>query len=81
LLLGGLPPIIRQAIEVFCSAFYILVLIAINLLGYAIGVGGVSSILTKMLSQEGILTLISTFCFLLAGVCLMDFIKQKRYLS
>jgi protein-cysteine N-palmitoyltransferase HHAT len=77
-LLVKLTPTLRQAIEVFCSAFYILVLIAINLVGYALGVGGVSSMLVKMFSQEGILTLISAFGFLAVGVCVMGLIKKTQ---
>jgi hypothetical protein len=77
-MLAPVPDLIRQSLETVASASYIFVLVSINLVGYAVGVGGVSSIFAKIFSQEGIFTLLSTFYFLVVGVCIMNSIKQRR---
>lgn len=74
----GLPSILRASIETMSSAAYIIVLIAVNLVGYAIGTGGVHTITLKMMSADGIYTVFGSFYFLIVGVCIMNWLKRHR---
>ena len=70
---------IQQAIEIIASALYIIILIAVNLVGYAVGTGGVRTLLVKIVSAEGVYTLLGTFYFFSVGVCIMRFLKRHGY--
>jgi hypothetical protein len=70
--------LVREWLEIFFSALFIIVLIAVNLIGYALGMGGVSSMLQRILTQEGLWTLIGIIYFLTVGVCIMRRIEKIR---
>lgn len=76
-ILQKLPSNILKIIEILSCTFYIVVLISVNLVGYAIGIGGVSSLYTRMNNKDGINTLIATVYFLSIGVCIMKWIQNK----
>jgi hypothetical protein len=78
-MLGEIPDLVRESLETIGSASYIFVLVSINLVGYAVGVEGVSSIFAKIFSREGLFTLLSTFLFLVVGVRIMNLIKRRSY--
>ena len=75
-ILQQLPVNILKVIEILSCTFYIIILISVNLIGYAIGVGGITSLYIQMKSESGIITLLSTIYFLSVGVCIMKYIQK-----
>jgi protein-cysteine N-palmitoyltransferase HHAT len=76
-----LPPVLRGGIETLSAAAYIIILIAVNLIGYAIGTGGVQTIASKLVSLNGLHTVVGSFYFLGVGVCIMNWLKRHGYSS
>lgn len=74
----SLPSTLLHMVVVLSGATYILVLIAVNLIGYGAGVGWVSVVQEKLLSVEGYRTLFVSYYFLCIGVKLMMFIEELR---
>ena len=71
----------RSAFYAMCSfggALYIVVLIAVNLLGYAVGVGGLWTIIQRVQSWEGFIVLLVSLHFLTVGVQIMQDIDVWR---
>ena len=65
--------------ELACAiggAVYIIVLIGVNLVGYAVGVGGVSAMMGRLQSQEGLHMILGCFYFLVVAVLLMRLLKR-----
>jgi hypothetical protein len=62
----------------FGGALYIVVLIAVNLLGYAVGVGGLWTIIQRVQSWEGFIVLLVSLHFLTVGVQIMQDIDVWR---
>lgn len=69
----SLPHFARYALEVTSGAAYIFVLVGVNMIGYSVGIGGLTSILTKLNSKEGCLVLSYSYGILLIGVCIMQY--------
>lgn len=74
-----LPPLFKTVTETSASALYIMVLIFVNLVGYSVGVAGMSSITGKFFTAEGAKTLAVSFYFLFWGARLMSFIQEVRF--
>lgn len=79
-LLPALPWMLREALCATAGAVYILVLIAVNLIGYAVGVGGIAMIANKLGNWEGFYTLCGSLYFLFIGVLVMRYIKGDSYI-
>lgn len=77
-MMQSLPSTLLHMVVVLSGATYILVLIAVNLIGYGAGVGWVSIVQEKLLSVEGYRTLFVSYYFLCIGVKLMMFIEDLR---
>lgn len=58
------------------SAFYIYILIGVNLIGYAMGLAGVTSIASKLLTWKGGQVFLGSFYFMWIGVHIMKFIQR-----
>lgn len=71
----ALPPLIQSAFEVFGGSSYIMVLIAVNVTGYAVGVEGIGNVLGKIISLEGIQVLMVSYYFLTWGVMFMKYLR------
>ena len=70
----------KATISFVCSlsaATYIFVLIAVNMVGYSIGVGGITLVLGKLLSVEGAKVLLVSYYFLFNGVIIMAKLKEE----
>jgi hypothetical protein len=65
-----------QSIGIFAGATYIIVLISVNLVGYAVGVGGVAHILGKLTSVGGLRILAISYYFLILAVAFMSYLKK-----
>lgn len=70
-----LPAFLYNIICSLCSATYILVLISVNLIGYSVGSGGITLLMNKIGSIEGIQTLAISYYFLFIGVNIMSFLQ------
>lgn len=77
--LHALPAPIYELLCAMGGSVYILVLIGVNLVGYAVGVGGVSTIFGKLLSHEGMKMILGCFYFLVVAVLLMQLLKRRGY--
>ena len=73
-----LPQDTQRGWRVATGALYIMVLVAVNLVGYGIGVGGVQIILDKLLCLDGLRTLVFTFLYLSTGVCIMSALRREK---
>ena len=60
------------------GAGYVMVLVGVNLVGYAIGLGGIQTILDKLLCLSGLRTLVVTFMYLSVGVCIMSALRREK---
>ena len=78
-LMQSLPHSMFNFICVFSGATYIIVLIAVNLTGYAVGVGGVTLVLNKLLTLNGAKVLVGTYYFLGVAVSLMNFLRKHSF--
>lgn len=74
-----LPASLVQAIVVLSGATYILVLVGVNLTGYAIGVSGLQAVLNKFVTWEGFTTLVGTYYFLCLAVSFMNFLQRMGW--
>ncbi len=74
----SLPSSLVQVILVLSGATYILILVGLNLTGYAIGVSGVQTVLRKFVTWEGLATLVSAYYFLCIAVSFMNWIARVR---
>ena len=70
-------PFVRDAIGVVAAALYIIVLVSVNLIGYAIGAGSFAQVVGKFTTPEAWKALMCAFYFLCVGVCIMNYIKQN----
>ena len=77
-MIKSLPASLIQVIIVLAGATYILVLVAVNLTGYAIGVSGVQTVLQKFVTWDGFFTLIVAYYFLCLAVSFMNWISRVR---
>ena len=77
----SLPSNIIRLVCVLSGATYILVLIAVNLTGYAIGTGGVGLVLTKLLTWDGVIVLLLTYYLLAMAVSFMSFLEAVGWTS
>lgn len=79
---AGVHTLPAPVYELLCAmggSVYIIILICVNLVGYAVGVGGVSAIVNKLVSPEGITMILGCFYFLVIAVLLMRLLKKKGY--
>jgi D-alanyl-lipoteichoic acid acyltransferase DltB (MBOAT superfamily) len=79
-----LPPAARHLLCAFSGSVYILVLISVNLVGYAVGVGGFASVAEKFCTWEGGKVLVISLYFLTVGTSIMIFLRDRntdQYLS
>jgi D-alanyl-lipoteichoic acid acyltransferase DltB (MBOAT superfamily) len=74
---GYMHPVVYALLTASAGATYIMVLIGVNLTGYATGVGGISQLLGKIGSAEGLRMVGVSFYFLTVGVLLMQYLKRK----
>ena len=70
-----------SGLGVISGATYILVVVAVNLVGYAVGVSGLTHILDKAASWEGLRVLLGSFYFLCWGVVFMAFLRRNGFSS
>jgi D-alanyl-lipoteichoic acid acyltransferase DltB (MBOAT superfamily) len=77
--LEKLPAVVATLVSAGTGALYIIVLIGVNLTGYAVGVGGISLIAGKLYSSDGFWTLGASFYFLSVGVLTMKLLKVYGY--
>ena len=75
-LVKSIPTSVFRLVCVLSGATYILVLIVVNLTGYAVGVGGVSLVLNKFLTWNGVVVLMASYYFLAMTVSFMGFLKR-----
>eukprot|EP01038_Epipyxis_sp_PR26KG_P010182 gene10182-13699_t len=75
----SLPVVILNGIEVLSGSTYIIVLISVNLIGYAVGIGGISMIFEKLLTRSGLLVIGVSYYFLSVAICLMKFLKKHGF--
>eukprot|EP00605_Chrysophyceae_sp_TOSAG23-4_P002313 GSChrysophyteH1.ASY1.ANO1.2559.1 assembled CDS len=80
-IMTSLPSNIIRLVCVLSGATYILVLIAVNLTGYAIGTGGVGLVLTKLLTWDGVIVLLLTYYLLAMAVSFMSFLEAVGWTS
>jgi D-alanyl-lipoteichoic acid acyltransferase DltB (MBOAT superfamily) len=74
----SLPASLLQMVAVLSGSTYILVLIAVNLIGYSVGMGSITVVMQKVLTYEGAQVLVVSYYFLCVGVKLMMFIEELR---
>ena len=60
------------------AGLYIMVLIAVNLVGYSVGVGGVWYILKRFLQEPYYATLLGSFAYLVGGASFMFFLRRHK---
>jgi len=72
----SLPSSIFHTICTLSGATYIIVLVGVNLIGYAVGVGGVTVILNKILTWDGLVVLFVCYYFLCLAVAFMGFLQR-----
>jgi hypothetical protein len=72
-----IPVTVRRFLDNVGAATLIMVLIGVNMTGYAVGAGGVQFIASRILTMEGVTTIFWSFYFLTSGVCIMNFLKEK----
>lgn len=58
------------------GALYILILMMVNAIGYAVGTGGISIVMNKLCSEDGLWTLLGSFYFLMIGVNIMFYYES-----
>jgi hypothetical protein len=73
----NLPSSLFHSICVLSGASYIIVLVGVNMLGYAVGVGGIKVVLQKLCTWEGLKILFISYYFLVQAVSLMDYLAKK----
>lgn len=71
-----LPKGLTTALTIIGGALYIFALVGVNLVGYAVGVGGMSDILKMLVSWQGLGVLGLCFYFLCWGVLLMMHLRS-----
>lgn len=74
--LDRLPAPAAALVCAMSGAVYIMVLVCVNLVGYGVGVGGVTTILAKITSPEGMQTGAVCFYFLTIAVLLMQLLER-----
>ena len=75
-LMQGLPGSVFHTVCILSASTYVIVLILVNLIGYAVGMGGIKDILSKLLTWEGIKILCVCYYFLYQAVSLMNFLER-----
>ena len=73
-----LPPSLIHLIGSVSGGLYIMVLFAVNLLGYAVGVDGLSSMGNKLMTSEGIKVLFVTLYFMTVSTSFLILLEQWR---
>lgn len=74
-----LPAVVSSSLTTAAGGLYILVLIGVNMIGYAFGVDGFLHSTRKLLGTgEGLRVLAASFYFLCIGVCVMKLIEDCR---
>ena len=74
----SLPPALVHFIGSVSGASYVMVLSAVNLLGYAVGIDGLSSMGNKLMTLEGIKVILVTFYFLIVNTSFLMLLEQRR---
>lgn len=68
-----------KLLGIFSSATYIIILICVNLVGYSmLGTDGTSLMLQKILSWDGLQTIIAVYYFLFIGVWVMNWYQTFK---
>jgi len=75
---GVIPAVVHHSVTTTAGALYIIVLIGVNLVGYSVGIDGVSTMLGRFSSADGARALCCSFYFLCIGVVLMRYIEGFR---
>ena len=70
-LMTELPPDLSHLVCCLCGGVYIMVLIAVNLIGYAVGVSGIASIYDKLVTWEGLRVMMVFLYFATVGTSIM----------
>jgi hypothetical protein len=74
-------PRLKELIAVLAGGFYVLVLIAVNLTGYALGIGGLQQMTSKVLSTDGMMVMTTAYYFLVIGVAIMRSLRKHGLCS
>jgi hypothetical protein len=72
----GLPGSVFRTVCILAASTYVIILILVNLIGYAVGMGGIQDILSKLLTWEGLKILGVCYYFLYQAVSLMNFLER-----
>ena len=70
-LMTELPPILSHLVCCLCGAVYIMILVAVNLIGYAVGVSGIANIYDKVVTWEGLRVIMVFLYFGAVGTSIM----------
>ena len=72
-----LPSAVLRLVCILSGATYILVLVGVNLIGYAgLGVGGTTGMMRKLISWDGLIVVFCTYYFLSVAVAFMSFLQR-----
>lgn len=71
----------RTILSCVASAGYIMVLMAVNLVGYALGTGGLNQLIAKVGTAEGISVLLFAAYFLSVGVGIMFYLQKIGWVA
>lgn len=66
------------AVQCMAAGLYIMVLIAVNLVGYSVGVGGVWHILKRFLQEPYYATLLGSFAYVVGAAAAMFFLRRHK---
>lgn len=72
----GLPSSVFRLVCILSGATYILVLVGVNLVGYAVGVGGVALMLSKLHSWEGLWVVFCCYYLCSVAIGFMSFLQR-----
>ena len=76
-----IPSVIRYFVEVGSGSLFIFVLIAVNIIGYGIGIVGFGQVFRQLTSLEGLLVLATCNYVLFWGVMFMFYLRRRGWTS
>ena len=76
--MSNFSPSAMHLICSMCGAFYIMVLMTVNLIGYAVGVDGMSEIYGIIATRDGIQVILLSFYFLSVGTSFMIVLEESK---
>lgn len=77
-LMSELPPALSHLVCCMCGAVYIMVLIAVNMIGYAVGVNGIANIYDKVVTWDGLRVMMVFLYFSAVGTSIMISLEDMK---